>query len=137
MNGYFQIINEEMQTSVMLYPATDDGMELDITEVADYLTFREIDYNLSSLYAAAKELSKEPQKVFLNMKKGMPEEEMLKVWISGDAMSATVRFYAPSNDGAVMNKEEILNDLKSRGVVFGVCDEVLDRFLARRQYCKD
>ncbi len=55
MNGYFQIINEEMQTSVMLYPAKDGGLELDITEVTDYLTFREIDYNLSSLYAAAKE----------------------------------------------------------------------------------
>lgn len=137
MNGYFQIINEEMQTSVMLYPAKDGGLELDITEVADYLTFREIDYNLSALYAAAKELSGEPKKVFLNTRKGMPEEEMLKVWISGDAMSATVRFYAPSNDGGVMDKEEIINDLKSRGVVFGICEEVLERFLARRQYCKD
>lgn len=137
MNGYFQIINEEMQTSVMLYPAKDGGLELDITEVTDYLTFREIDYNLSSLYAAAKELKKEPVKVFLNTKRGMPEEEMLKVRIAGDDMSASVRFYAPSNDGAVMDRDEILNDLKNRGVAFGICEDVLEHFLSNRQYCKD
>ena len=137
MNGYFQIVNEEMQTSVMLYPAKDGGLELDITEVADYLTFREIEFNLSSLYAAAKELKNEPAKVFLNLKKGLPEEEMLKVRIAADDMSASVRFYAPSNDGKTMDRAEILNDLKSRGVAFGICEDVLDVFLGNREYCKD
>ena len=37
MNGYFQIVNEETETSIMLYPAVDGGEELDMKEVASYL----------------------------------------------------------------------------------------------------
>ena len=99
MNGYFQVLNEETQTSVMLYPAKDGGEELEAKEVADYLTLQEIDFNLPSLYAAAKKLNDDPVKVVLNNQKGRPIQEMLKVRIANDSMSATVRFYAPSDDG--------------------------------------
>lgn len=137
MNGYFQIVNEDGQTSVMLYPAEDGGEDLDITEVVDYLTFREIEYNLTALYAAAKECREKSVKVMLHREKGRPEQEMLKVRIAEDNMSATVRFYAPSNDGQVMEKPEILNDLKHRGVLFGICDDVLEGFLKKREYCRN
>ena len=102
MDGYFQVINEETQTCVMLYPAKDGGLQLDITEVTDYLTFREIEYNVGALYAAAKNLREEPLKVVLNAKRGRPEAELMKVRIASDNMSATVRFYSPSNDGQAM-----------------------------------
>ena len=137
MNGYFQLINEEEKTSVMLYPATNGGEELDIAEVADYLDFREIKFNQSELYAAAKQLKEEPVKVTLGYTKSRPEQEMLIVRIAGDNMSATVRFYAPSNDGKVMEKTEILNDLKHRGIRHGIRDEVLEGFLKKREYCKE
>lgn len=29
MNGYFQLINEETQTSIMLFPAMESGLALD------------------------------------------------------------------------------------------------------------
>ena len=137
MNGYFQVLNEETQTSVMLYPAKDGGEELEAKEVADYLTLQEIDFNLPSLYAAAKKLNDDPVKVVLNNQKGRPIQEMLKVRIANDSMSATVRFYAPSDDGEVMDREEILSDLKSQGITYGICEDVLERFLRRREYCKD
>ena len=107
MNGYFQIVNEESQMSVMLYPATDGGEELDITEVADYLTQKDIPYDLMSLYATAKKLDKEPFSFTLQYQKGRAVREMLKTRIADDNMSATVRFYAPSNDGETMDKAEI------------------------------
>ncbi|MBO5093536.1 MAG: DUF342 domain-containing protein [Lachnospiraceae bacterium] len=137
MNGYFQIVNEDEQTSIMLYPAEDGGEDLDITEAVDYLTFREIDYNLNMLYAAAKECKEKPVKVLLHRDRGRAEQEMLKVRIAEDNMSASVRFYAPSNDGKVMEKPEILSDLKYRGVAFGICHDVLDGFLEKREYCRD
>lgn len=136
MNGYFQLINEESQTSVMLYPAANGGEELDIVEVADYLDFREIKYDQTQLYAAAKKLQNEPQKVTLCHTKSRPEQEMLMVRIAVDNMSATVRFYAPSNDGKVMEKDEILNDMKHRGIRYGICEDVLDGFLKKREYCR-
>lgn len=121
----------------MLYPARDGGLQLDITEVTDYLTSREIEYNVGALYAAAKKLREEPLKVVLNAKRGRPEAELMKVRIASDNMSAAVRFYSPSNDGQVMGREEILNDLKSRGVIYGIREEVLEGFLQNREYCKD
>lgn len=54
MNGYFQVLNEETQTSVMLYPATDGGEELEAKEVVDYLTSREVDFNLPSICCSKK-----------------------------------------------------------------------------------
>ncbi len=137
MNGYFQIMNEQEATGIMLYPARDGGEELDITEVADFLSFHEIEHDLPALYAAAKELKDEPLKVVLNHKKGRPIRERLQVRIASNNMSATVRFYAPSNDGAVMDKDEILNDLKYRGVTYGICDDELDSFLKNREYCRE
>ena len=137
MNGYFQIVNEESQMSVMLYPATDGGEELDITEVADYLTQKDIPYDLMSLYATAKKLDKEPFSFTLQYQKGRAVREMLKTRIADDNMSATVRFYAPSNDGEVMDKAEICNDLKQRGIVFGVDESVIENFIAKREYCRD
>lgn len=137
MNGYFRILNEEEQTSVMLYPADKNGEQLDINEVINYLGFRGISYDLSALYAAAKKLRDEPLQVRLHEGKGMPEQEMMKIKISNDNMAAYVRFYAPSNDGAVMDRSEILNDLKYRGVVFGIMEDALDAFLRKREYCKE
>lgn len=136
MDGYFQLINEEGKTSMMLYPASDGGEALDISEAADYLDFREIKYNQAELYAAAKKLKEEPVKVLLCNTQSRPEQEVLIVRIAGDNMSASVRFYAPSNDGKVMEKDEILNDLKHRGVRHGVQEDVLDAFLKKREYCK-
>ena len=137
MNGYFRVYNGEEQTSVMLYPADKDGEPLDINEVVDYLGFRGIAYDLSAIHAAAKKLRDEPLEVRLHEGKGMPEQEMMKVRISGDNMAAYVRFYAPSNDGAVMDRSEIINDLKYRGVVFGIKEDALDAFLKKREYCKE
>lgn len=120
----------------MLYPATSGGEELDIAEVADYLDFREIKFNQSELYAAAKKLQNEPLKVRLCDTESRAEQEVLLVRIAVDNMSASVRFYAPSNDGKVMEKEEILNDLKHRGIRYGICQDVLEGFLKKREYCK-
>ncbi|WWR17028.1 FapA family protein [Lachnospiraceae bacterium JLR.KK008] len=137
MNGYFQIVNEETETSIMLYPAVDGGEELDMKEVASYLNQCEISYDLQSLSAAAKNMGKSPVKVALCSQKGRPRQERMKVRISRDTMSVTARFYAPSNDGTVLGKEDIIIDLKLQGVVYGVCEDVLDDFVKNREYCKD
>lgn len=137
MNGYFQIVNDESKTSIMLYPARGGGEELDMKEVANYLSQCEIGYNLSSLNAAAKGLGESPVQIELNNRKGRAVREMLQIRVARDAMSATVRFYAPSNDGTVMEKEEILSDLKFQGITYGICEDALEDFLMRRQYCKD
>ena len=77
MNGYFQIVNEESQMSVMLYPATDGGEELDITEVADYLTQKDIgEVQLAKAAIAAG--------IFLLMKRlEITEKDIKQVYLAG------------------------------------------------------
>lgn len=137
MNGYFQLINEEAVTSIMLYPATDGGEELDLAEAAEYLRAVDVEFNSADFYAAGRRIEKEPIKVQLCRKKTRAKHEMINIRVAGDNMSVTASFYAPSNDGVVMSKTEILTELKHKGVVFGIQDKVLDGFLKNREYCKE
>ncbi len=137
MNGYFQIINEPEETFLCLYPPTSGGAACDVTEAVDYLSQKKVDFSLPVVYAYAKKLGTEPLKIPLHKGKGSAESEMVRVRITSDAMTAFCTFYAPSNDGSVMDKAEIINDLRHRGVRFGVKESVLDDFLANRRYCEE
>ena len=120
----------------MIFPPTDGGKPCDINEAVDYLNSKNVEYSLPVVYAYAKKMEKDPIKIPLHKGKGRPEWEMLKVRITSDSMSASCCFYPPSNDGETMTKNEIINDLKHRGVRFGVKEDVLDAFLANRRYCE-
>lgn len=137
MNGYFQLINEEMQTSIMLFPAVNSGLALDVSEVEAYLSLCGIRYDKSVLRAQADALHMSPMKVPLLNEKSDAQAEQVKVRIAKDNMVATVRFYSPSNDGTVLTKEEILDSLKEQGVLYGIQEDVLDGFLLERSYCND
>ncbi len=136
MNGYFQLVYNEAGTSLRLFPPTDGGEPIKTVEVMDYLDSKTIEYNMAALNAAVSSLEKETV-IQLNAKKGYSEDEVVVVTIAPDNMSAVARFYAPSDNGKQMSREEILNDLKFRHVRFGVQDAVLDDFVANREYCKD
>lgn len=137
MNGYFQLLNEESGLYVLLKPPSDGGEPLELTEVTEYFTFKGIVYDKVAFYKEAEELREEPLKIKISQTPGSPEREMVKIWIASDNMSAVARFYAPSNDGAFMEKREIMNDLRHRGIAYGVKEEVVEAFLANREYCRD
>lgn len=65
------------------------------------------------------------------------EKESLTCSIASDRMSATVRFYMPSDDGKLMTREEITDMLAKRGIIFGIDTKVLSAFERDRQYCTD
>ena len=137
MNGYFQLINEETQTSIMLFPAMESGLALDISEVEEYLALCGIRSDKSALRTQADALRISPMKVPLLNEKSDAQAERLTVQIAKDNMMATVRFYSPSNDGTILTKDEILSSLKEQGVLYGIQDDVLDGFLLERSYCSD
>ncbi|MBQ8591472.1 MAG: DUF342 domain-containing protein [Lachnospiraceae bacterium] len=136
MNGYFQLIYNEAGTSIRLVPPTDGGEPLKMADVMEYLDMKAIPHDLTALNSAVTTLQKEIV-VTVNNKKGYSEDELVVVHIAPDNMSATVKFYAPSTNGRVMDKDEILNDLKFRNVRFGIKEDVLDAFIANRDYCKE
>lgn len=137
MNGYFQLMNDVDGTGIKLIPPADGGEALTTNELAQYLTEKNIAYDVKAVHAALINLKKEPVVVRLQAKRAFSEQEALHLYLSPDRMEARARFYAPSNDGNIMDKQEILNDLIHQGVVFGVDEKAVDEFVKKRNYCED
>ena len=135
-NGFFQLIHNTHGTSLRIVPPTDGGEMFPITELSDYLNERSLRFDLHKLNAACLAL-KETIEMPLSLERGYRESEKCIVTISPDKMSATMRFHAPSNDGDVMSSAEILQELKHKGLQYGVKEEVVEQFVEHREYCKD
>lgn len=134
MNGYFQMIVAEKGTAIRLYAPTNGGKPIDILEVKRYLDGKAIEYDLLALNEAIK--AGQDKTLILNQKKEYPISEMVNIQISQDKMCAIGRFYPPSNDGRLLDKEGIMSALRLEGVRFGIVEENIDRFLNKRKYCR-
>ena len=136
MNGYFQLQINENGVELILFPPTDGEIPLDLNEVASYLQMKNIKFEIAQVYNALKDLT-QVKKVQINFNPGFPENEMFLVRTSSDLMTATARFYPPSNGGELLTREEILNDLKHQNINFGIEQDAIEEFFKSRQYCTD
>ena len=135
-NGFFHLIHNTHGTSLKIVPPTDGGEMFPIGELVDYLNERNLHYDLHKLNATCVGLKQEIT-IPLNLERGYRESEKCIVSISDDKMTATVRFHAPSNDGEIMNETEILQELKHKGLQFGVKEDVVEEYAKHRVYCTD
>lgn len=135
-NGYFQLQMKEDGTYVRLFPPVSGGDPIQLNELRQYLALKNHVPDLVKLNAALFNLS-QPVDFKLDEKKGLAELEMFMIRVTEDKMTAFARFYPPSNEGASLNKEEIINDLKHKGVTFGVDESAIEKFLTERVYCTD
>lgn len=133
-NGYFQLICKESEIKLRLVPPTDGGENIEISEVMGYLQQKSIPYDLSALNNAIQNLE-EPTVIKLADGNGHVERECCKIEISPDNMTVIARFYAPADGGELMTKEEFLNDLAHKKIVFGIDEETIEEFFNNRQYC--
>lgn len=136
MNGFFQLIHNTDGTSLKIVPPSNGGEMFPVTELIDYLNERNIRFDLHKLNTICMGL-KETVELPLSPEQGYRESEKCVVSIGPDKMSAIIRFYAPSNDGDVMDSAEILQELKHHGVQYGVKEDVVEQFVANREYCRD
>ncbi len=134
MNGYFQLITGGKGTLLHLFPETDGGEPIDLNEVMDYLRWKNIPYSSKLLKEGLDR--HEDTIVPLCADSRYPEQEMCVIKVSDDSLHATIRFYAPSDNGAVMDRAEIMNDIACQKIVYGIKEETIDLFLAEREYCK-
>ncbi|HAF26735.1 MAG TPA: DUF342 domain-containing protein [Lachnospiraceae bacterium] len=138
MNGYFQIINNDKGTCLRLVPPTEGGEKIDISELSEYLQSKQIEVkDFPSVAKVAGSLDKESL-VLLSPTKSYSQQEMFKLIVSPDNMTAIGRFYPPSNDGEKLKgASEIFDDLKFKKVVFGYDESAIAEFLKKRNYCED
>lgn len=135
VNGYFQLINKNNVTFIKLIPSQGDGYEIDINDVMDYLRLHDImDYNFEELKRKLQNQKKE-EMILLSRGVVFAVDEDMKVRISDDKMTASVRFYPPSNDGKRLSIEKIKVKLKASGVVYGVDETILSGHIKKPVYC--
>lgn len=134
MNAYYQVINNDMGTSLRLVPATDGGKNaIDVQELIEYLTVNKVPFQLKELGAAVSSL-KEETMLKLSMQRCLPIAEDMKVNITDMNMTAACTFIPPSNDGKRLTKSDITSTLEFKKVVFGIDDEVIDAFIEKPVY---
>lgn len=134
MNGYFRLDMKEQGTYLHLIPPTDNGIPVEAGEVAEYLEFEKIPFELPVIHTAI--LTGKETEVRLCTERKLPVNERSVMKVAPDKMSVEIRFYAPSGDGARMDKKEIMGDLSYQKIIHGVKEDVIDQFIASREYCR-
>ena len=129
--SYFQVVNENSKTYLKLVKGETP---LIVTEVADYLTQNGIPFNISEINNAIVTL-KDVALLELTRQKTLPIRGKLELSVSDNKMQVVGRFHAPSNDGASMDMDEILSDLKFKGIVYGIDKDAIQKFLDEKAYC--
>ncbi|MCR5304397.1 MAG: FapA family protein, partial [Lachnospiraceae bacterium] len=138
MNGYFRLIAGNGGTIIELFAPKDGGKPLDPVEVTEYLKTRNIWFDSKELIKAVGAAATEDKKIAINKNTIVPEREACVYNISPDEMTVTARFYAGCAGTEDMTEEEVLSDLKNRGVVFGIDRQAVhDFFAGERKYCTD
>ncbi|MBQ7558218.1 MAG: DUF342 domain-containing protein [Lachnospiraceae bacterium] len=138
MNGYFRLLPGNGVTYIELHAPTEGGAPLDPSEVMSYLKVRNITFESNDLVKAVGASATGDQKLALCRKNVMPERESCSYSVSEDEMTATARFYAGSPGAESMTEDEVLSDLKNKGIIFGIDRNVIhDLFTGGRQYCTD
>lgn len=136
MNGYYQLIGSQGDTRLKLVPATDGGAVLDVNEIVDYLNFHKIMFDLAALNKAVLGLEEETV-ILLNKDKLIPVNEELTITIDADRMVAWGRFSCASDTGQSITKDEILSDLKFKGVKYGIDEMAIEFYLSTRMYLEN
>lgn len=135
MNAYFQIVSKGGNCVLRVFPATDGGEPIRREELVEYLQIKNIMYDPKNLLEAL--VATDVYDVPTNNKFSFAESEFVKVTIAPDNMSATVRMFAPYEGGAQMPKVEFMRELSSRGITYGIDEDMIDIFLKDRKYCTD
>jgi len=135
-NGYFQLVKTPGGFGVKMVPPIDGGEDIRLYELLNYLDKEQISYDLNSIKQAL-EANRETV-CFLERKDCPKVEEKYQLEIAEDGMSATVRFYPPSEVGNRINMDECVRDLRFHNVTFGIQMDVLqDHFQSDGIYCTD
>ena len=136
-NGFFYLMHKLDGTYLKIIPSQMGGERIRIDEITEYLTAKRIfDYNKTAISNALNHITA-PVEVKLIEQTILPEQETVIVYINSDMLTAVAKFYPPSNQGALMTRNDIISTAVSAGVKFGLLEDVVDEFLMKRVYCTE
>lgn len=133
-NGYFQIVPKGEGTYLRMYPPVGGGETIQIDELKRYLDNCGIkEYTLQQVTDLLG--SSQIEEVKISDKKCWQIYERVEVVCDKTRRVAAVRFYPPSTDGKLLEKKDIIDEIKRKGVVHGILEESIEQFLNNRIYC--
>ncbi len=135
-NGYFRLVGMPDGYGVAIYRPHEDGEEVQIGEILDYLDSLEIGYERKKFELAI--MRGEDTVCRLGSGTCPACAEQYRLTVSEDGMSATVRFIAPSECGGRVSFDAFMRELRARNITHGIDMEVLqDHFQTTGVYCTD
>ncbi len=137
-NGYFQLAEDEKGTCLKVFPPEDGGSRVVVEDVMKYCkAIKLADYNLGGLEAYLQGWDTLAEPFHLTSFRVPTQDEVVLVEADSRGEEAYGRFYPPTEGGALLDKDEIVQALVAGKVVFGLQEDLLEEFLYNREYCKD
>lgn len=137
MNGYFQIVPKDGSCYIKLIPPTEGGEPIRQDELFEYLSLKNMTYDVKGLATTLSGLNDKPVLFPTSNNFEHADGEYVKVTISPDNMTVTVRMVPPFEGGEKMPHEEFMREFTSRGIKYGYDEEAINEFLSKRPYCTD
>ncbi len=123
-NGSFELSYKEDGVYLTVRPPTGSGMKVTVTDVLNRLTKKHIrNFNRSAVDMAVQRAGNAPERI-ADAQEEYKIDASISLSISPDRMKASV-VISPPEGGRMLSAQEILENLKSNGVVFGIKNEVV------------
>lgn len=136
MNAYYQVFSKDGKCVLKFFPATDGGEGIDREELFEYLSIKNISVDTKALLPILTPFD-EVIEIPTSSDCKFFEGEYVRVFISPDNMTVTIRLIPPFLGGQRMPKNEFLRELTSRGIKHGIDDSVVTDLIANVKYCTD
>lgn len=135
-NGFFQIVHKEDGTYMKLFPPMDGGAPISIDIISRYLVKHNIEnYDIKIINEAITKLA-EQKEIKITSQQCLPIDESVEVILDSGASRAIGMFFPPSSGGKLMTKQEIINELIHEGIKCGVNEEIIEKYMKRRQFMR-
>jgi len=136
-NSYFELFSKNDGTYMRIYEAEGDGEILLYDEISNYLMDHNIyDFDKIAIGKALTTVSDMIEFKISNISIKSIDESVI-IEIAHDRTYAKARFYPPANGGALLTKEDIINEMVRSGIKYGVDEFAILDFLQDRHYCTD
>ncbi|MCR5143976.1 MAG: FapA family protein [Lachnospiraceae bacterium] len=132
-NGYFQISWIGKMAVCNIFAPKEGGAPVSYKELTSFLSRQHIKVNSEKELSDAV-FSGVDCKVTLGEGDGLEFIESMDMICSLDKMKITCIFHAPSTKGNLLDESDIMHELKSKGVKFGIDEDLIKEFLDNHIY---
>ncbi len=133
INGYYRIIWRDTRAFCQIYAPKEGGQAVSYKDLSNFLSRHRLtnykEYDVIQAIQSGKDAI-----VPLGMGDGIEFSESVDTMISLDKMKITCIFTPPSEKGSLLNKSDLMAELTTRGVRFGIDEAQMDDFLSNRVY---